>query len=65
MNKTTFSLGFTGLDLANNNPAFRKSERSQKYILVLDLDETLVHFKETARQYINDHQKLKVRPGVQ
>ena len=31
-----------------------------KLTLVLDLDETLVHFKES--RYLSDDQKLKVRP---
>jgi hypothetical protein len=34
----------------------------RNYILVLDLDETLVHFKDS--RYLTDDQKLKVRPGV-
>jgi len=29
---------------------------------VLDLDETLVHFKDS--RYLTDDQKLKIRPGV-
>ena len=33
------------------------------YTLVLDLDETLVHFKES--KYLSDDQKLKIWPGVQ
>lgn len=44
----------------------------KKYILVLDLDETLVHYKEgysgfsNAFSYkMNEDAKLKVRPGVQ
>ena len=36
----------------------------EKYILVLDLDETLVHFKENGRIGMTDNEKLKVRPGV-
>ena len=32
------------------------------YTLVLDLDETLVHFKDS--KYLSDDQKLKIRPGV-
>jgi TFIIF-interacting CTD phosphatase-like protein len=38
-----------------------KSGKKQ-YILVLDLDETLVHFKDS--RYLTDDQKLKIRPGV-
>ena len=30
---------------------------------MLDLDETLVHYKES--KYLSDDQKLKIRPGVQ
>ena len=36
--------------------------QKKNYILVLDLDETLVHFKDS--RYLTDDQKLKVRPGV-
>ena len=36
--------------------------QNKKYILVLDLDETLVHFKDS--RYLKDEQKLRVRPGV-
>jgi hypothetical protein len=36
----------------------------EKYILVLDLDETLVHYKESIKFNISDYDKLKVRPGV-
>ena len=34
----------------------------KSYLLVLDLDETLVHFKDS--KYLTDDQKLKIRPGV-
>jgi histidinol phosphatase-like enzyme len=34
----------------------------KQYTLVLDLDETLVHFKDS--RYLTDDQKLKIRPGV-
>lgn len=36
----------------------------EKFILVLDLDETLVHFKETMKYNVSDTEKLKIRPGV-
>ena len=36
----------------------------EKYLLVLDLDETLVHYKESIKFNISDYDKLKVRPGV-
>ena len=40
----------------------RKLFPPKQYTLVLDLDETLVHFKDS--RYLTDDQKLKVRPGV-
>jgi TFIIF-interacting CTD phosphatase-like protein len=42
-----------------------RKQDHEKYILVLDLDETLVHFKESIKFNISDYDKLKVRPGVQ
>lgn len=39
-----------------------QTERTKAYTLVLDLDETLVHFKDS--KYLTDDQKLKIRPGV-
>lgn len=41
-----------------------KADIHEKYILVLDLDETLVHFKENGKYNTSDDEKLKVRPGV-
>jgi len=39
-----------------------KGNPIKQYVLVLDLDETLVHFKDS--RYLKDEQKLRVRPGV-
>lgn len=36
--------------------------RYKIYTLVLDLDETLVHFKES--KFLSDDKKLKLRPGI-
>jgi TFIIF-interacting CTD phosphatase-like protein len=50
--------------MANSNtmPSPRNKPPHKKYFLVLDLDETLVHFKDS--RYLTDDQKLKIRPGV-
>ena len=40
-----------------------KVPKYKTYTLVLDLDETLVHFKDS--RFLSDDQKLKIRPGVQ
>ena len=46
-----------------NSPRKSRADH-EKYLLVLDLDETLVHYKETIKFNISDYEKLKVRPGV-
>jgi len=46
------------------NPPRKSRADHEKYLLVLDLDETLVHYKETIKFNISDYEKLKVRPGV-
>jgi len=51
--------------LNNGSPTTRVPKADhEKYILVLDLDETLVHYKESIKFNISDYDKLKVRPGV-
>jgi len=47
-----------------NSPVKKGRADHEKYLLVLDLDETLVHYKETIKFNISDYDKLKVRPGV-
>ena len=46
-----------------NSPRKSRADH-EKYLLVLDLDETLVHYKETIKFNISDYEKRKVRPGV-
>ena len=50
--------------LRNNTPIKKTLADHEKYLLVLDLDETLVHYKESIKFNISDYDKLKVRPGV-
>ena len=48
--------GRESLFLNDNN------QEVKPYTLVLDLDETLVHFIDS--KYLSDNEKLKIRPGV-
>lgn len=50
------------LDIPAIEPFPSNRPKVKKYVLVLDLDETLVHFKES--RYLSDDEKLKVRPHV-
>ena len=45
-----------------NTSKISPESKAKCYTLVLDLDETLVHYKEN--KYLSDDQKLKIRPGV-
>ena len=55
----------TSVDILVANSAYGKTlshHTLRPYALVLDLDETLVHFKD--QKFLSDEQKLKIRPGV-
>ena len=49
------------LDITKKSPEIVQKQ----YTLVLDLDETLVHYKNKEHPYLTDDKRLKIRPGVQ
>ena len=58
-----YSLIKNGEKIKNNiSPPYIKFRNSKKYFLIIDLDETLFHFKLTEED--EDQGVLKIRPGV-